>query len=1153
MKSAACALILSLFLCVRVPAEETFISDPRNPELRSLAKPLVIDESKYGCGPMLKPGRTYYVSLKGDDKNDGLSWQSAWRRLGYAAGRLKAGDTLLIGEGEYEQGWMALNVKGKRAWTREVKEAHAQVGEPGRPIRIMAAPRQRVIIVGAEKIGPLRRTAGTRHVYEAPLKPPRDPMVWEARSMIMLQNAGTLARVEELPATFCVDAKNRKIHVRFADPGNREGEFIYVRPTYHPGLRIHGSYIHVKGLWFKHCDIGLIMRANLDKRTREYDPKCGVPRGGEHNTIEECAFFANGACGLNLTMGARWNLIKDNYGCKNEPRGTIMFQGAKTSDNLFIGNLGDPSPDTVRTRTSNLHYAINTYGGVGARNHIINNALNDTASFRWKPANRQTVFQGNRALGTVYCTGTATRWSRFTEADRMILRSNVILGRVSWNREGFGPGGPGGDWAGKGKVFINNFHANRDPKAVAAARFADPAWLDFRLQSDSPLKGKALGGGDRGAYPRPVTRVFYVGPEGADKSAGTSERSAFSTFARATAALRPGDALYVMKGKRDEPLALTASGAPGRPIHVRAYRKERVALPGIVVRGSHVTVQGFDVVGAKGDGIQVTGDHVRVERCVAQDVSGAGIRARGAKELTLNHCTFTAADTGVALEKGTTNATVRNCVLAHNRRAPLRTDDSSRPGYRGYSNVYFGVGLDRKRIASEPDSIVADPLFVDASTGDCRLKADSPAKYLAEFGRAAGAAPVLNREPMIADVRVTADQPNAVVIEWTTPLDDTRGGVQYRRKGRKKWNVVNLPGQGTVHAAAVTYRVGPKATYEFRVSAHGRRGGQSLTEVATFSAPVKARPSATFHVAPDGGDTADGRSRKTAWRSLRKASLAVRPGDTVLVAPGVYHNTIRPVMGGRPGRRITFRSPTPGAALIDGAGALEYLVFLQHKNYVTIDGFRLDCGPTKLVGSPRLIQINSCRGVEILNCRAATHRLGAQHAIGGGSCRGLRIEGNCIWGTRYHIRMGKCSDMLVKNNTFVRYSVYSASLGSRFKNLRIVNNIFAHPKATRNTYLHFRMKKHGGIVCDYNLYAPFENPKCNVGRYEDVSTGILKLKFPPARLKRWQAKTGFDRHSLYADPMFVDPDKGDFRLKPDSPAIRAGEGGANIGALGVAQ
>lgn len=37
-----------------------------------------------------------------------------------------------------------------------------------------------------------------------------------------------------------------------------------------------------------------------------------------------------------------------------------------------------------------------------------------------------------------------------------------------------------------------------------------------------------------------------------------------------------------------------------------------------------------------------------------------------------------------------------------------------------------------------------------------------------------------------------------------------------------------------------------------------------------------------------------------------------------------------------------------------------------------------------------------------------------------------------------------------------------------------------------------------------------------------------------------QQRAGIDAHSLAVDPLFVDPDNGDFRLKPDSPALKLG-------------
>ena len=60
------------------------------------------------------------------------------------------------------------------------------------------------------------------------------------------------------------------------------------------------------------------------------------------------------------------------------------------------------------------------------------------------------------------------------------------------------------------------------------------------------------------------------------------------------------------------------------------------------------------------------------------------------------------------------------------------------------------------------------------------------------------------------------------------------------------------------------------------------------------------------------------------------------------------------------------------------------------------------------------------------------------------------------------------------------------------------------------------------IVLDYNLYY-------------DVSGG--PVTFTNLSFEQWKKK-GLDTHSIIADPLFVDPDHGDFTLKPDSPAFR---------------
>jgi len=59
---------------------------------------------------------------------------------------------------------------------------------------------------------------------------------------------------------------------------------------------------------------------------------------------------------------------------------------------------------------------------------------------------------------------------------------------------------------------------------------------------------------------------------------------------------------------------------------------------------------------------------------------------------------------------------------------------------------------------------------------------------------------------------------------------------------------------------------------------------------------------------------------------------------------------------------------------------------------------------------------------------------------------------------------------------------------------------------------------------DYNLY------------FREGGGPVTFMKYT---FDQWKAK-GLDVHSLVADPQFVDPAKGDFSLKPDSPALRLG-------------
>lgn len=93
-----------------------------------------------------------------------------------------------------------------------------------------------------------------------------------------------------------------------------------------------------------------------------------------------------------------------------------------------------------------------------------------------------------------------------------------------------------------------------------------------------------------------------------------------------------------------------------------------------------------------------------------------------------------------------------------------------------------------------------------------------------------------------------------------------------------------------------------------------------------------------------------------------------------------------------------------------------------------------------------------------------------------------------------------------------------------------------------NTFVRNIVVGHGGALlrvgpwskdvlaeCDHNLY-------WRVGGDLAKAEGPLTPKGPWAD---WQA-AGYDRHSVIADPLFVDPAHDDYRLKADSPALQLG-------------
>lgn len=383
---------------------------------------------QFGAGEMEKPGRTFYLSPKGNDKNDGKTPETAWRSLNKVKWgvSLRAGDTLLLDEGEY-RGNMAFNVKDRTIGYSE------QCGKPGAPIRIAGMPGKNAVLTGADFLPNPKQPVEGR-VYEFPLKKaPLYNTVMESPSDIQLQQVFVPEIVKEIPGTYYFDKAAGRLLVHYAAEGQKGIRVARDRNA----IRIQGSWFIVENLTFKYYYEAIYARMNMpfDKNV------------AEHITIRNCKFFNNYKNGI-VIDGASFSLITKNVGLQNGEYGTVMMMD-RGHDNLYTGNWLGPGPLTLRQRKPyEYNFALNQYGGWGknsVRNYVIGNVLEDKLSFRWKPQAIDARFEDNMCYGRYYAEsparpvtilrnwfgGTVTQlgigdlWKDIPKGSPMVFKDNV--------------------------------------------------------------------------------------------------------------------------------------------------------------------------------------------------------------------------------------------------------------------------------------------------------------------------------------------------------------------------------------------------------------------------------------------------------------------------------------------------------------------------------------------------------------------------------------------------------------------------------------------------------------------------------------------------------------------------------------------------------
>ena len=359
-----------------------------------------IEFARYGAGEMVNPGRTFYVSVKGNDSHDGKSLKTAWRTLKKGVCVLRAGDTLLIDEGVYNEGGISLNVVGNQPNYR------VQWGKKGSPIRVMGMPGAKVVVQG----GKFFAYKGSSRVCTFKNVPaPVYNMVWESPSQIELQMVEFPEIVKEIPGTYYYDAKKKELTAHFVclDP---QGIRVANERV---GIRLRGSYLHLENVVFKNFPNAISVRSNAPQKQNAIS----------NVTVKNCGVFFCANEGFDVESGT-FGLYINNFGRNNGHRGSFVTRPG-SQDNLYVGNWFGPSPWTLRHLTPyNYNYAFNFYGfNPGKRNHVISNIFDDVFAFRWKSACPDSIFRNNKVLG---------KFRVESGPVPVTVENNLIPGRWEW-------------------------------------------------------------------------------------------------------------------------------------------------------------------------------------------------------------------------------------------------------------------------------------------------------------------------------------------------------------------------------------------------------------------------------------------------------------------------------------------------------------------------------------------------------------------------------------------------------------------------------------------------------------------------------------------------------------------------------------------------
>lgn len=293
-----------------------------------------------------------------------------------------------------------------------------------------------------------------------------------------------------------------------------------------------------------------------------------------------------------------------------------------------------------------------------------------------------------------------------------------------------------------------------------------------------------------------------------------------------------------------------------------------------------------------------------------------------------------------------------------------------------------------------------------------------------------------------------------------------------------------------------------------------------------------SQPDKFYVRATAGNDANDGLTPETAFRSIGAALSRLTDGDTVIVGPGIYPESILDPLSGLAAQPVRFiADPTgamtldaPGAVIVDATGVTDMqgvplpAVRISGASYISIDGFHIRGGATDTPG----VQVRpGSSNIVIRNCE-----------VTGNGGDGILVQAS--------------EDVLLFNN-LVYDNTGNGIVGAGSPRLRVINNTVTDNK-NRGLFLTRRSNAaSSNAFLRNNIIQENDAANLQVGVVAPSSLDGFDSQFNLVFLDTYQPTTLPRPSDINEDALFVDASAGNFRLfqidsgqSETSPAVDAG-------------